>query len=655
MIQRIRKKIQRTIYTGDNQIGIRNIRYLPRWIVLALDSFLVLLSIMVSQYIIHNLGIDFYDTLTLAERVLLIFGVNFCFFFVFKTYSGLIRHSTFTDIVKLLIACFGTISVLTLINYTYFLTSGDRIFIMPGLFIYLVLSFSFLLLFRVLIKQLYQFFKDKKRGAFKKRVVIFGTDDNAISIAEALNTDSVRPFELVGFISPNKTYKHIRILDRPVIRNTENIYEHLKSMNVHGILIMGDSMSKKLKDTLIDECLASNIQIFNVPSVEEWDNKKDLNQQIKTIQIEDLLNREEVELDTQIIKSDLENKVILVTGGAGSIGSELVRQISKFNPKLIVILDQAETALYDLELELLENFPNLNFVTELANISNMYRITMLFEKYNFDLLYHAAAYKHVPIIERNPHEAIYVNILGTMNLVKMALATNISKFVMVSTDKAVNPTNVMGATKRAAEMYVQSLQQESNITTRFITTRFGNVLGSNGSVIPHFKRQIAKGGPVTVTHPDIIRYFMTIPEACQLVLQAGTMGLGGEIYVFDMGKPIRIMDLAKRMIQLSGFVPEEEIKIEVTGLRPGEKLYEELLADSSVNLPTQHSKIMVSKDKPLPFGEMRGKYESLVRAALKKKDDKVVHILKEIVVEYKSENSIFSELDLPEVSNGAIS
>lgn len=648
MMQRLKKRLQKAIYTGDNHIGIRNIRYLPRWIVLVIDSFLVLLSILASQFILQSLKIEFYGTLSFSARVSLIFAINFSFFFVFKTYSGLIRHSTFTDIVKLLFASFGTAGVLTGINYSYYFATGDKIFIMPGLAIYVVLSFSFLLIFRVVIKQLYHFLKEKRAGLYKKRVVIFGSDDNAISIAEALNTDSVRPFELVGFISNNKAYKYIRILDKPVIRNRENLCAHLKSLNVHGILIMGDAMSKKLKNQLVDECLASSIQIYNVPSVEQWDSKKDLNQQIKTIQIEDLLNREEIELDTHIIRADLQDKVILVTGGAGSIGSELVRQISKFSPKLLVILDQGETPLYDFELELLDNFPNLNFVTILANTSNMYRLTLLFENYKFDLVYHAAAYKHVPIIERNPREAIYVNILGTMNLVKLSLATGVSKFVMVSTDKAVNPTNVMGASKRAAEMYVQSLQQEKSINTRFITTRFGNVLGSNGSVIPHFKRQIAKGGPVTVTHPDIIRYFMTIPEACQLVLQAGTMGRGGEIFVFDMGKPIRIMDLASRMIQLSGLVPGEDIKIEVTGLRPGEKLYEELLADTSVNLPTQHSKIMVAMDEPLPFSELRGKFESLVRAALKKKEDKMVRLLKDIVVEFKSENSRFSELDLQE-------
>jgi len=271
---------------------------------------------------------------------------------------------------------------------------------------------------------------------------------------------------------------------------------------------------------------------------------------------------------------------------------------------------------------------------------------MLFEQHQFDMIYHAAAYKHVPIIERNPHEAIYVNILGTMNLVKLAIANNVSKFVMISTDKAVNPTNVMGASKRAAEMYVQSIQKEKGVNTLFITTRFGNVLGSNGSVIPHFKRQIAKGGPVTVTHPDIIRYFMTIPEACQLVLQAGTMGKGGEIFVFDMGKPVRIMDLATRMIRLSGLIPEKDIQIKVTGLRPGEKLYEELLADETNHLPTHHNKIMVAKDVPVPFNDLKKLFEMVVKSALKKQEMDVVRILKEIVVEYKSENSEFCELDV---------
>jgi len=646
MYESLLNKFRRILLKGDNKLGITSIRYLPRWIVICIDTSLLVLSIIAANLILQSLQISFYPTFTWVERYGAILVINVFFFMVFKTYAGLIRHSTFTDIVKLLLSSFATGFVLIVLNYIFYFATVSKIYILPGLLIYLIISFSFLLLFRVVIKQVYHLFKENKIDVVKKRVVILGTDDHAISVAEALATDSIRPFELVGFLSKNPTYKNIRILGKPVILFKKRVCENLSKYNVQGILILGDTLSKDEKNDLVDNCLENGLLIFNVPVVEQWNSDTELTQQIKVIQIEDLLNREVIALDNRLIEEDLNNKVILITGGAGSIGSEMVRQIAKFNPGKLVILDQAETPLYNLELELNENFPELNFVTELANISNMYRLVMLFEQHQFDMIYHAAAYKHVPIIERNPHEAIYVNILGTMNLVKLAIANNVSKFVMISTDKAVNPTNVMGASKRAAEMYVQSIQKEKGVNTLFITTRFGNVLGSNGSVIPHFKRQIAKGGPVTVTHPDIIRYFMTIPEACQLVLQAGTMGKGGEIFVFDMGKPVRIMDLATRMIRLSGLIPEKDIQIKVTGLRPGEKLYEELLADETNHLPTHHNKIMVAKDVPVPFNDLKKLFEMVVKSALKKQEMDVVRILKEIVVEYKSENSEFCELDV---------
>lgn len=642
----VNSKLMRLIYQGDNQIGITNIRYLPRWIVIVLDSITLVFSILLTFFILQNLTIRPYSTLSLIEQAALLFAINFAFFFVFKTFSGLIRHSTFTDITKLALASFCTLLFASIINYTTFFITGEKIYLMPGLIFYAFISFSLLLLFRLLVKQVYRLFKDKNsRRSLKKRILIIGTDDQAISIAEALQTESVQPFELVGFLSMKKKYKNLRILDKPVISVHSSLTDQLKNYNVNGILIIEDTLSVKDKNTIADECLQEGIQIYNVPRIEKLHQKKEINSQIRAIEIEDLLNRLEIVLDHENISETIEGKTILVTGGAGSIGSEIVRQVLNFSPKLVVVLDQSETPLYDLELKLQEEYPKANIITELVNITNMYRMTMIFEKYQFDLIYHAAAYKHVPIIERNPHEAIYVNIMGTMNIVKLAVSSGVERFVMVSTDKAVNPTNVMGASKRAAEIYVQSVQQEMGVNTKFITTRFGNVLGSNGSVIPHFKRQIAKGGPITVTHPDIIRYFMTITEACQLVLQAGSMGNGGEIYVFDMGKPVRIMDLAVRMIKLSGLIPNEDIKIEVTGLRPGEKLYEELLADSSINLPTHHEKIMVAKDLPRPFSKLKSKYTTLIKVALKGEEEKVVLVLKEIVPEFKSENSKFSHLD----------
>jgi FlaA1/EpsC-like NDP-sugar epimerase len=646
MIQGLKNKLIKTIYKGDNQIGITSIRYLPRWIVVLIDISILVFSLMMTHFILLNLNIQFYETLTTAQQYLILLVTNIIFFFVFKTYSGLIRHSTFTDITKLVLAAVFTLLSVSIINYGSFFINGNKLFLMPSLIFYAFFSFSFLLLFRLLVKQVYRAYRGKSQnGGFAKRIFVYGTDDEAISIAEALQTESVNPFEIVGFLDHKKSYKNLRILDRPVICYKHNLADQLLNYNINGLLIIEDTMSIKEKNKLVDECLKANVQIYNVPRVEKLQQKKDINAQIRAIEIEDLLNREVINLDNENIRSTIFNKTILITGGAGSIGSEIVRQVIKYNPKQIVVLDQAETPLYELELQLRENFPDINLVTELANITNMYRLALVFEHYDFDLIYHAAAYKHVPIIERNPHEAIYVNILGTMNLVKLAISNGAERFVMISTDKAVNPTNVMGASKRAAEMYVQSIQDEKGVQTKFITTRFGNVLGSNGSVIPHFKRQIRKGGPITVTHPDIIRYFMTITEACQLVLQAGSMGKGGEVFVFDMGKPVRIMDLALRMIRLSGLKPEEDIKIEVTGLRPGEKLFEELLADTSINLPTHHEKIMVAKDAPKPFKDLKTKYESIVKTSLRGDEEKVVKLLKEIVVEFKSENSVFESLD----------
>lgn len=646
MIQGLKKNLIKRIYNGDNQICITSIRYLPRWIVVIIDVLILVFSLTMTHFILLNLNIRPYDTVSIYHQYIFLLTINIIFFFVFRTYSGLIRHSSHIDIIKLLLAATFTLVAVLIINQAYLFTTGDKIYLMPGLVFYAFFSFSFLLIFRLLVKQVFRAYKGKSQnGSFKKRIFIYGTSDEAISIAEALQTESVNPFEIVGFLVDNKSYKNLRILDRPVVIFKKSFFDELQNYNIYGLLIIENSLSIKQKIELVDECLKANVQIYNVPRVEKLQQKKDINAQIRAIEIEDLLNREEINLDNENIRSTIFNKTILITGGAGSIGSEIARQVIKYNPKQIVILDQAESPLHELELQLIESFPNVNLVTELANISNINRLDFIFEKYEFDLIYHAAAYKHVPMIERNPYEAINVNILGTMNLVKLAISSGVERFVMVSTDKAVNPTNVMGASKRAAEMYVQSIQAEKGVKTKFITTRFGNVLGSNGSVIPHFKRQIAKGGPITVTHPDIIRYFMTITEACQLVVQAGSMGNGGEVFVFDMGKPVRIKDLAIRMIKLSGLKPEEDIKIEITGLRTGEKLFEELLANSSTTLPTHHKKILIAKDDPLPFNKLKPKFDSIVKTSIIGKDQQVVKLLKEIVVEFKSENSIFKCLD----------
>lgn len=645
----LRKKIIDALYFGDNNIFLLNHRYLPRWAVLVIDIFLCFVAFCFMYLFLQTTPIKFITQISLIQQVVIFGAVNVIFFYLFKTYSGIIRHSTFIDITKLAFSAFATATSLILINQIVFVISEKRVFITTSILLYGLISFCLHLIFRMFIKETYNYLKNNKRGLLKERVVVIGVDDQTISFGKALITESNSPFELVGFFTENKLSKRLKLLDKPVFLIKNDFKELLFKNEIDAILFVGDSVNTKEKNTLVEICLKSKKKIYNVPSLEQWNSREDIQQKIKPIQIEDLLERNIIDIDSKLIETYLQGKTILITGGAGSIGSEIVKQVAEFNPKLVIILDQAESPLHDLELYLMQNFENLNFETKLANISNMYRMEMLFDTYDFDVVYHAAAYKHVPLIERNPHEGIFVNILGTVNLAVLSVSHKIERFVMVSTDKAVNPTNVMGASKRAAEMYVQSLQYknalEDSFTTKFITTRFGNVLGSNGSVIPYFRKQIADGGPVTVTHKDIIRYFMTIPEACQLVLQAGTMGKGGEIFIFDMGKPVKILNLAKRMIKLSGFEPYRDIDIKITGLRPGEKLYEELLNDKSTTLPTHHPKIMISKEQAKDFEMVNGKIKQIIKYAARFDDEKVVKELKELIPEFISNNSLFEKLD----------
>ena len=642
---KLKQKILDKFYKGDNRLNLLDQRYLPRWIVILIDLILCCISFLLVYLILSGTPITFGNYISVVEQGSIILAVNLAFFYIFKTFSGIIRHSTFIDILKLAFASFATAGSILIFNIIFTVATGNKIFLTTSVVLYMLISFAIMLLFRITVKETYQYIKDFGAGISRKRVAIAGVDDHTISLAKALTTESNLPFKLVGFLTESFISKRYKILGKPVIPVKDDFVDVIRNMNIEGILIMSESLTSKEKNKIVEQCLAINVKIYNVPLLEQWNKKEDIKNQIKPIQIEDLLERDQISIESETIKKSIDGKTVLVTGGAGSIGSEIVRQVAEFNPELVVILDQAESALHELELFLLQNYPNLRFITELANISNMYRLEMLFAKYKFNVVYHAAAYKHVPIIERNPHEAIYVNILGTVNLSVLSVDHKVDKFVMVSTDKAVNPTNVMGASKRAAEMYVQALQNDNNLHTRFITTRFGNVLGSSGSVIPHFRKQIAQGGPVTVTHKDIIRYFMTIPEACQLVLQAGTMGQGGEIFVFDMGKPVKILKMAERMIRLSGLEPYEDIDIKITGLRPGEKLYEELLNDTSTSLPTHHSKIMISKVPCGSFDEINKKIKVLIKTATRHKDNEVVKLLKELVPEFISENSEFESLD----------
>jgi len=632
------------LYNGDNIVKLTELRYIPRWIVVFLDFFIVLLSILLSYFFLEKLKVTINFPNYLLQQKLLIVFINIFCMFIFKTYAGIIRHSTFFDFFKILLSSGSTLVIMLIINVGSEFFLGKSLYLYPILFLYFFMSVSIMFFFRMVTKQFFNVLTDFKGSSSKIKVAVVGVGDASVSLARAILHNPNYPYRLTGFITKRSDSNKAILLGHKIY----NIDYFFKNKNLvsqfDALVIIKEIMSKHELEEWMTLALDYDLKVLKAPTLSKM-RDSDLVGGIRQLQIEDLLNRRPIKIENEEVKKRHFKKNVLVTGGAGSIGSEIVRQVSQFSPSLIVVLDQAESPLYELELELLEKFPEQKFKFVLADISNSYRLEKIFELYNFSMVYHAAAYKHVPLIEENPHEAIFVNVLGTKNVALLSKKYKVNRFVMVSTDKAVNPTNVMGASKRAAELFVQSLQNSDGNTTKFITTRFGNVLGSNGSVIPHFRKQIEKGGPVTITHPDIIRYFMTIPEACELVLQAGTMGAGGEIYVFDMGEPVKILDLARRMIRLSGFVPDVDIKIKFIGLRPGEKLYEELLSNNATTIPTHHEKIMISKDPLISFGEIEILSKQIIRSAVKRDKLQVVRLLKDIVPEFISNNSEFEVLD----------
>lgn len=641
MFSSVRKKM----FRGDNVVNLSDVRYLPRWIILAIDVIILIISLFLSTYIIEKISpreFIYHEEQTVVFGFIIL--INVLFMYVFKTYAGIIRHSTFIDLFKLLMASFCTSFVVGTSNMILLWVTGEKFILTPYLILYFITSFMGLFLFRLYVKEFFHIVREYRRSALKKRILVLGIDEQSIAIARAILDNPSLPYQVVGFLTQRTDSKRASLLGKPIYAK-KRIEENTKDdLIIDGVLVVKEMMSKDEMNSWVNLFLEKDLRIYKSPSVQKL-RESDLGVSIKNLQIEDLLNRRPIKIENEEVRVRHFNKNILVTGGAGSIGSEIIRQVAQFNPALIVVLDQAETPLYDIELELKEKFPQVRFKFVLADVSNKYRVEPIFEMYNFSMVYHAAAYKHVPLVEENPHEAILVNVLGSKNIATLSSKYKVNRFVMVSTDKAVNPTNVMGASKRAAELLVQSIQNIEGNTTKFITTRFGNVLGSNGSVIPHFKRQIEAGGPVTITHPDIVRYFMTIPEACDLVLQAGTMGKGGEIFVFDMGDPVKILDLAQRMIKLSGFEPHVDIKIIYTGLRPGEKLYEELLSDDAKTLPTHNEKIMISKDPTTEYSEIDYLVNLITKASIKRDKTEIVKILKVIVPEFKSNNSIYEVLD----------
>lgn len=628
---------------------IHNLGYLPRWIILMLDLLVISVTGLLSYIIIHRTGILYVKPHLYVISIPVYLFISLFTFRVFRTYSGIIRHSSYIDAVKIFFSQFTGAFLLLTFNTIYKYFTGDLVYLNIGILINAIFSFSCLFLYRVLVKQFFENYLYNIRSNKLTKAIIYGTDANAIAVANALKSEMPARFKLVGFIDKYSQNKSKMILGLPILQHKKKTSTLMRVFNAQALIIADKSLTKEEKLAIVDECLEFNYKVYTVPLVSDWEDQKEISKKIKNFQIQDLLERKPIVLDNNAISSQLKGKTVLITGAAGSIGSEIVRQVIQFNPKVVVMLDQAETPLHQLSLEVGKIETEASLHSVIADVRNKEVMNSVFERFHPEVVYHAAAYKHVPLMEENPSQAIFVNVMGTKILADLACKYEVDSFVMVSTDKAVNPSNVMGASKRIAEKYVQSLQtylrENTECKTKFITTRFGNVLGSNGSVVPLFTKQIEEGGPITLTHPDIIRYFMTIPEACQLVLEAGSMGKGGEIYIFDMGKPVKIIDLAQKMIRLAGFVPDKDIAIKIVGLRPGEKLYEELLNDTSKTLPTHHEKIMIAQEVCDAFVELDGDINQLITTAHTFACNDIVVLMKKIVPEFISLNSVYKEFD----------
>lgn len=635
----IKSKIKKLLFSFE---------YLPRWVVFFMDIFLTIFSSEVSYLIVRSLRVKFYDTIDVPTRYGIIVLVYSIFFIIFKTYSGIIRYSTFIDGIKLLYSTLCALFTLIIINYTAYFLIGKKIYLLPSLFINFLVTFSILFLFRIFIKIIFENITSFEKNANVLKAVIYGADSNSISVVTALQSEKIKRFQIVGFIDKRNLDFSKRILDIPILNSKKKISVVLRAINAQVLILSDNSLSNIEKLKIVEDCLDSNIKVYNSGAISDWENIDAISKKVIEFKIEDLLGRSSISLDQEPISNQLFDKKILITGAAGSIGSELAKQIITFNPAEIIILDQAETPLHFLSSEMEKLNSDTKITTIIADIRNKETLKRIFKSKKPEVVYHAAAYKHVPMMEENPSQAIYTNVLGTMNTADLASEYGVESFVYISTDKAVNPSNVMGASKRIAERYIQGLSLNSKneqSKIKFITTRFGNVLGSNGSVVPLFTEQIQNGGPITITHPDVIRYFMTIPEACQLVIEAGAMGNGGEIFIFDMGEPVKIIDLAKKMIKLAGLVPEIDIEIKIIGLRPGEKLYEELLNDHSKTAPTHNSKIMIANDTSTDYDLLFTKVEELIALANNNNDNKLVAKMKEIVPEFVSMNSQYNQLD----------
>lgn len=628
--------------------------YLPRWGVLLIDVLLCTIAFWLSVWIgsaIFDYNPSDGGAWSIESQYGLVMGVQIIFFIIFHTYAGMLRYSTFVDTLKSLLSNLSTGFVLVLFNLLMQRLTGYHPILNTVLVIYVPISFVLLFCLRVGVKTIYETLQQTQSSP---KVVIYGTQTAGLAIAKMLRSAGNTPYRPIAFISTEDQRYGYEIAGLPVRPINDRLFAWMEKANIHHVIVSPLKMREINPAKDLQIFIDHNIRILTTPYFTQFDNIEDVDIQrigrIDSIRIEDLLERPKIEINTDNVQQILQDKVVLISGAAGSIGSELVRQVQRYAPRAIILVDIAESPLHDLSLDLQQQYPNTRFIPIIADVRNRDRIESIFNETRPDVVYHAAAYKHVPLMENYPGEAIQANVLGTKNMADIAVKYKVERFVMISTDKAVNPTNIMGASKRIAEIYVQSLfrklQMGNSNCTKFITTRFGNVLGSNGSVIPYFQKQIAAGGPVTVTHPNIIRYFMTIPEACCLVMEASTLGNGGEIFIFDMGQPVKILDLARNMIRLAGYAPEKDIPIVFTGLRPGEKLYEELLNQKETTLPTNNKKIMIARVREFDFDVVSKQIDTLIETSYSDKPFTIVKQMKQLVPEYISNNSIYEQLDI---------
>jgi len=614
---------------------------LPRWSILIIDTLVCAFALSLAFLIRFDFNsMPAADAENLKMDYVIILSIRFLSFALSKTYKGVVRYTSSRDTVRIFaVILSGTFTVI-LINQIWFVFKesyfiSNAVIIIDGL-----VSLFLMVSSRLAVKALYSELKNPAKD--KLNVLIFGAGESGIITKRTLDRDAAIKYRVIGFIDDDQK-KHGRSFEGVFVYSLDKLPALSREYNIEFVIISIQKLSIRKKNELTDQCLAENVRVLNVPPAAKWINGELSFNQIKSIRIEDLLERDPIRLDEAQIGEHLRGKVVLITGAAGSIGSELARQCLRFNPQKLYLLDQAESPLHELDLEFSDRTDRPAYEVVMADVRNEDRMRNVFKTFCPHIVFHAAAYKHVPMMENNPSESLLTNVLGTKIVADLSDEFRVERFVFVSTDKAVNPTNVMGASKRIAEIYIQSLGKKSS--TKFITTRFGNVLGSNGSVIPRFKKQIEAGGPITITDPEITRYFMTIPEASQLVLEAASMGNGGEIFVFDMGESIRIVDLAKKMIQLVGLKEGKDIRIIYTGLRPGEKLYEELLANAENTLPTHHAQILIGKVREYAYEEVKVIIEHLIQSFDTQNNELIVQRMKELVPEFKSNNSVFQKLD----------